>query len=196
MPENADGGVLRLYYSFNDTDLQDLCDTSSLDYTDFKNGFASALAINPIISDTTNATFQTLYMAIQIIDPSTDLILPVTDENSGELWNYRIGVSQNDLVFQWDKRSWLQTVDVDHNSALLSIGSSTIASSLKQNMTSVSQLEIYDVYIYTTEEADKVSSIYNSSICAITSGDYLVTSSDYPEIFLNNLSLELNDLAA
>ena len=72
----------------------------------FKDGFFQGLADLPLTeitttnNDTTTTTVPEKILYIAVRAPE--------NTNRTAQWTYQIGVSQHDLVFQWDDRSWGQ----------------------------------------------------------------------------------------
>ncbi|CCE66279.1 hypothetical protein TPHA_0P01210 [Tetrapisispora phaffii CBS 4417] len=175
---NTNGSVLRLYYSFSDTIFANLSDTV---YEDFYDGYVSAMVST--FSDTAtdlNTTYSTLYLALQVVDQETGVALVVNgDSNSDDTWDYQIAVSEKDLYYQWDRKTWIEVMDTDYNSVLLSIGQFVTATSAKSNSTSSD--EEYVLYIYTPEEAEKITANRNCSISAVKNGPHIISSENVTE---------------
>lgn len=184
-PRNTTGKELNVYYSFNKSILED---PHSGTLASFQNGYMEALAIRPL-QDTGNSTrYSNLYLVIEATDTSesneeqTDL--------SDEYWSYKISVSQNDLVFQWDLRPWLEIVDTDYNSALLVTGNVSTNSKTSSNY-SIYDTSLYDIYVYSYDYFDYFDHELSHSLCAIKNGPYLVSSVENTTQVVGNSSLEI-----
>ncbi|CAI5760027.1 unnamed protein product [Candida verbasci] len=159
-PDNLDFNdtSLAVYYSFNYTMFQDN-EVGQMEL--FTNGYFQALADLPI---NPNDGEKILYIAVRA--PQN---LNVTAS-----WTYQIGVSQSDLVFQWDDRSWGSLVDSDDQSALIVTGNLTSRS----NEEDWDQINVtnsrYFVYIYSMDFKDYFKGM-NNSWCAVRNGPALVT---------------------
>ncbi|EDO16472.1 hypothetical protein Kpol_1066p39 [Vanderwaltozyma polyspora DSM 70294] len=182
---------LRIYYGFNESILSDLTTASYGDYTE---GYFSSYAISPFANDS-SILYSKLYIVAKLFDYDTQMPLERTPENENQFWNYTLSVSLNHLTYQWDSRSWLQVLDTDYNSALLSIGSSSVANSTKSTGVS-SALKYYDVYIYDTKEADIIDEMFGMSVCAIKNGPYILSSRDFATLNINTTMLNNDTLAA
>ena len=86
---------LTVYYSFNSSMFSNF---ELGEMSHFENGYFQALERVPISSDDIDTV---LYIAVRAPEST----------NKSAIWNYEVGVSQNDLVFQWDDRSWASLVD-------------------------------------------------------------------------------------
>ncbi|CCD22762.1 Mid1p NDAI_0A06070 [Naumovozyma dairenensis CBS 421] len=177
-PNNTDGIELRVHYSFDENLMTN---TSNGQYEAFKDGFMEALAISPIQTSASNTTskYQNLYVVVQLFNSTTNE--PLTDEfldpSQKDVWDYRLSISENDLVFQWDVRSWLDVLDTDHNSALLTTGNVTADAQVFYNY-STYDTSLYDLYVYSYEDSLKFEDGLSLSLCAIKNGPYLVSSVD------------------
>ena len=136
----------------------------------FKDGFFQGLADLPLTettttnNDTTTTTVPEKILYIAVRAPE--------NTNRTAQWTYQIGVSQHDLVFQWDDRSWGSIVDVDDNSALIVTGNLTklsLGNYLDLNATN-SQ---FSLYLYSYDNKDYFQGM-NNSWCAVRSGPVLV----------------------
>lgn len=187
MEQNIAGNVtndieLVLLYSFNES----MTTNRSLAVSQpFDNGYVERLAVSPVdfVSDTANHTVSeslvhsTLYVMVQLYNKTTKEPLESTPDNKRLVWNYTLGISESDLVYQWDKRSWLQLLDTDDNSALLRSGNMTNDIVYSTTNYSVYDPSLYDVYIYTEQEYNKiVDTNLTRSLCAVKYGNYLTTS--------------------
>ncbi|QLQ80859.1 hypothetical protein HG537_0E02140 [Torulaspora globosa] len=163
--------TLRVSYSFDES----VQTNSSLGrYATFENGYMQALAVSPLrVSDAnTTAKYSNLYVVVEPVNATTNTALSA---NPGDVWHYRLSISENDLVYQWDTRTWLNVLDTDHNSALLVTGNVTGDAQQFSN-NSIYDTSLYDLYVYSFEESPKLDSSLNISLCAITNGPYIVSS--------------------
>lgn len=160
--QQSDPGIA-VYYSFNSSMVDDL---SFAKMVLFEGGYFQGLAdvpVTPAGSPEKNDT--TLYIAVRA---------PQNTNNTAE-WSYQLGVSQNDLVFQWDNRDWAQVVDTDDSSVLIVTGNLTVDIA---NITAetVALLDVnksqYSLYLYPYDQKDYFSSL-NMSWCAIRNGPAL-----------------------
>ena len=152
---------LAVYYSFNSSMFGNF-ELGSM--TLYQNGYFQALTDVPSGNSTKDSI---LYIAVRA---------PENTNRTAE-WSYQIGVSQNDLVFQWDDRSWAQVVDTDENSALIVTGNLT--SSLDQDWNELNATESrYSLYVYSYENRDYFSAL-NESWCAVRNGPALMTLEDF-----------------
>ncbi|CAL9738075.1 stretch-activated cation channel Mid1p [Monosporozyma servazzii] len=179
---------LAMLFSFNES----ISSNTSLGTLQFFNsGYVESLAVSPIdidytevdITDSSADVYNTtlkypnLYVIIQLYNTTSGEPLKATPENKDLVWNYRLGISESDLIYQWDERSWLEVLDTDNNSALLMSGNVTSDSVDSQLNYTVYDPSLYDVYIYTQEEYNYLSQAQLTySICAIKNGNYLTTS--------------------
>ena len=168
-PQNvvANQTSIAVYYSFNSSMFSNFeIGKMSL----FENGYFQALAEVPVKNDTginssgddsnPESDFSILYIAVRAPQ----------NTNRTAQWSYQIGVSQNDLVFQWDDRSWAQVLDTDDNSALIVTGNLTNSGDyLELNATDSNYL----LYVYSYDYKDYFS-LLNSSWCAIRNGPALL----------------------
>lgn len=150
---------LSVYYSFNSLMFLDL---SIGRMTSFENGYVQALTDVAIQKGGQSV----LYIAVQAPEST----------NSTDSWSYEIGVSQNDLVFQYDEESFVQVVDTDHESALIVTGNLTVnAHDLELYNASEST---YQLYVYAYEYKDLFAAT-NSSWCAVRSGPALFATTSF-----------------
>lgn len=161
LPEDMDTSSspmnqLEVYYSYNQTDLFNLSSTE-LSIASFEYGYMQALASNP-----TADPYSNLYIAVKV---------PDSDSQITGTWNYEMGISQNDLVFQWDDRSWATLMDSDDHSALFITGN---LSSLQTGANNDSlDSTFYKMHIYNYDERNSFDGL-NRSWCAISSGPALI----------------------
>ncbi|CCC67548.1 hypothetical protein NCAS_0A09900 [Naumovozyma castellii] len=189
-PENSSDIELGVFYSF---DKNILSNSSLGTYTAFGNGYMEQLAISPIQESQSNVTseYSNLYVVMQLVNATTnEALIDYTNGEDTRAWEYRLSISENDLVYQWDYRSWLQVLDTDHSSALLITGNVSTDAKVYHNY-SIYDPSLYDLYIYSYEDSLKFDQDLNISLCAVKNGPYLVTSEGS-----NNLSksLEVTDL--
>lgn len=159
---------LAVYYSFNSS-MFDNFEFGQMEL--FKNGYFQALADVPIKKDTDDNQYSVLYIAVRA---------PQNIDRSSK-WSYQIGVSQNDLVFQWDDRSWASLVDSDDNSALIVTGNLTFNGDPDYSSFNASKSR-YSLFIYSEEYRDYFSTL-NSSWCAVRSGPALLTTANFESSF-------------
>ncbi|KAK6457085.1 integral plasma membrane protein [Scheffersomyces xylosifermentans] len=149
---------LAVYYSFNASMMTNM-EVSQMVL--FHNGYLQALADVPIQTNDEVAD-SILYIAVRAPE----------NTNRTAQWSYQIGVSQNDLVFQWDDRSWASLIDTDDDSALVVTGNLTNAQG--QNISELNATESqFSLYIYSYDYNDYFTSI-NSSWCAVRNGPALI----------------------
>lgn len=123
---------------------------------DFEYGYAQGLATTP-----TDSPYSTLYVAVVAGN--------LTEGAEGsKQWSYQLGISQNDLVFQWDDRSWVNVLDADYNSALFITGNT---SSTVSNLTGVgTSRNEYFLKIFENDPSNYFGAL-NRSWCAILNGN-------------------------
>lgn len=169
-PDNLKDGDegLQLHYGFNSTMFSDLLNGLSVG---FHNGYAQALAKAPI--DDSNSNITILYIAVTAPE----------NTNKSALWSYQVGVSQNDLVFQWDDRSFASVVDTDDDSALIVTGNLTGLNNVNYSHINATYSK-YSLYVYSYDYKDYFS-LLNSSWCAIRQGPALLSSSKFESSFTN-----------
>lgn len=157
---------LAVYYSFNASMFKNL-EIGEMQL--FKNGYFQALSDVPSVSSKENQD-PILYIAVRAPEN--------TDKSSK--WSYEIGVSQNDLVFQWDDRSWASLVDTDDSSALIVTGNLTDTSgNYSEYNASTSR---YSLFIYSEDYKNYFNQL-NSSWCAIRNGPALLNSENFASSF-------------
>lgn len=154
--EAADANqTLTVYYLFNLLMFQDI---EASQMVLFDGGYFSALA------DLSVTALQTiLYIAVRAPESTNTLAL----------WLYEIGVSQNDLVYQWDTRTFATVVDTDHESALVVTGNLTQVGQHLNISTYNALLLSYLLLVY-TEEAQAGLAALNNSWCAINNGPHIL----------------------
>lgn len=144
----------------------------------FTDGYLQGLMVSPIQTDANNITslYSNLYVAVQVYNTTSGEPLKSGDM-PGVHWEYHLSISENDLVYQWDNRTWMDVIDTDEDSALLITGATTYNSygSDNDNFT-IQDTSLYDIYVYKYNESVEMQSQRNKSLCAIKNGDYLVTS--------------------
>lgn len=163
----VDDPSLTVYYSFNSSMFSNF---ELGEMSQFKNGYFQALERVPISSDDIDSV---LYIAVRAPEST----------NTSDVWKYEIGVSQNDLVFQWDDRSWASLVDTDEDSALIVTGNLT-----GDHLTNYSSLNAtkskYSLFIYSYDYKDFFKQL-NSSWCAVRNGPALLSTSYFESSFTN-----------
>lgn len=163
-PDDLDASAnesLTVYYSFNSLIFDDL-EVSQMVH--FSSGYFQGLAEVPAIGATDLGDYLNLYLVVRA---------PQSTNQTAE-WQYEIGVSQSDLVFQWDADPFAQVVDTDDHSALIVTGNLTGPSD--QTMTNYTH-SAYQLYVYTSDYRDYFSTL-NNSWCAVRNGPALLTSHD------------------
>ncbi|AJT24297.1 Mid1p [Saccharomyces cerevisiae YJM1387] len=194
MPMNRSDVDLTIYYSFNETVLENPNIGQS---AVFQDGYIQALAISPVQSSSSNATstYSNLYVVAELVNSTTEQ--PLSSSDASENWEYRLSISENDLVFQWDVRPWVEVLDTDMNSALLSTGNVTADAKVYHNY-SIYDPSLYDLYVYSHEDSVQLNQNYNLSLCAVKNGPYLVSSQNTSNATVTSNStnpLERTDLA-
>ncbi|OBA19193.1 hypothetical protein METBIDRAFT_33405 [Metschnikowia bicuspidata var. bicuspidata NRRL YB-4993] len=162
-PDNlnsSDNDSLVVYYSFNSLILTNLEDSLM---GKFEYGYFQALAEVSVSS-----TSSVLYIVVQA-PQSTNLT---------DTWSYEIGVSQNDLVHQWDSRLFVEIVDTDDHSALIVTGNLTLISSNHNVSQYNSSLSNYELLVFQNEHIDYFATL-NESWCAVRNGPSLMLTGDY-----------------
>lgn len=191
-PSNVDGTTLGVFYSFNETLFNDL---SVGKFQSFKNGYLQALAISPLENNNTNSTskYSKLYVVVTPINKLTSQPLPSSSESNGdERWEYKMSISENDLVYQWDSRSWLEVLDTDYSSALLLTGNVSADAENHYNY-SIYDPSLYDLYVYSNQESIQLEKMTNISLCAMIQGNHLASSAQ--SLPKNARPLERTELA-
>ncbi|CAK9441654.1 uncharacterized protein LODBEIA_P55220 [Lodderomyces beijingensis] len=167
---------IAVYYSFNSTMF---ANNEVGQMKLFENGYFQALADLPIEPKTTSTTTNTGAGATPVPphNPAEDekiLYIAVRapqNTNVTASWTYQIGVSQNDLVFQWDDRSFGSVVDTDDNSALI-VTSNLTAYAGDWDSLNASDSK-YFLYLYSYENKDYFAGM-NNSWCAVRNGPALM----------------------
>lgn len=157
---------LTAYFSFNSSMFDDF-EIGTMAH--FENGYFQALQEVPMKSPGSSDE-SILYIAVRAPE----------NTNKSVEWLYQIGASQNDLVFQWDDRSWALLVDTDEDSALIVTGNLSSYDPGTMNITTmnVTELSSYQLYIYLYDYKDYFAT-YNRSWCAIRNGPSLLSSDHY-----------------
>ena len=172
---------LAVYYSFNSTMFQNN-EVGEMEL--FENGYFQALADLPIEPTSSTTTTSSGTGAGGAGGATTPAVANANDEkilyiavrapqntNVTASWTYQIGVSQNDLVFQWDDRSFGSVVDTDDNLALIVTNNLTVYDGDSDSLnTSDSK---YSLYIYSYEDKDYFAGM-NNSWCAVRNGPALM----------------------
>lgn len=154
---------LAVYYSFNLTMFSNFEIGQMVLY---KNGYFQALADVPVSSNSENSDL-VLYIAVR------------APENTNVLatWSYEIGVSQNDLVFQWDDRTWASLVDTDAHTALIVTGNLTSNQDFNATKANGTRSR-YSLFIYDYEFRNMFD-LLNNSWCAVKNGPALMSTSQF-----------------
>lgn len=177
-PTNSTDLQIRVYYSFDEKMLSNI---SLGNFETFSNGYLEALQISPVnhTSNGTTLNSKNLYVSVRLWDLINDKEVDKDDPNIKNLtsteWDYRLSISENDLVFQWDTRSWIDVLDTDSTSALISTGNVTDDGQIYSNYT-IYDPTLYDLYLYTYDEYQKFLNVSELSLCAIKNGPHLVSS--------------------
>lgn len=196
-PDNSSQIQLRVFYSF---DQAVLTNYNIGEYETFNNGYLEALQISPI-EDAANASSKNshLYVSVRLWDIVNDNEVkaddPILKNLTSSTWNYRLSISENDLVYQWDSRSWVVVMDTDDTSALISTGNVTDDAKSYYNYT-IYDPSLYDLYVYAYEDYTKFINNTQLSLCSIKNGNYIVssvnsTSSTVPLEMLKETSLKI-----
>ena len=152
---------LTVYYSFNST-MFTILEVGQMAH--FEDGYFQALTDVALLLTGTAV----LYIAVQAPEST----------NTSATWSYMIGVSQNDLVFQYDDESFVSVVDTDHESALIVTGNLTAPSGASGQANYNASLSVYQLYVYSYENKDLFADT-SSSWCAIRNGPALFASTNY-----------------
>lgn len=174
---------LRLSHAFDDSISKNI---STGKVVAFNDGYVEDLGVvtlNLNISGNSIVAYNDtdLYIIIQMFNTTTGLALeednPLTKD---VVINYRLSISENDLVYQWDVRPWFEVLDTDYSSALLMTGNTTYSTTtLKgdpKNAT-IEDLSLYDLYVYDIDEFNKLNSTsLVKSVTAVKNGNYLISS--------------------
>lgn len=165
-PDNmeANDTLLAVYYSFN---LSMFSNFEIGQMVLYENGYFQALADVPV---TPNSVLDDLVLYIAVRAPE--------NTNSLAAWMYEIGVSQNDLVFQWDDRTWASLVDTDLHSALIVTGNLTASGDDFNASEANSTHSRYSLFIYDYEYRDLFRQL-NNSWCAVRNGPALMSTSQF-----------------
>lgn len=191
-PQDVTDQALRVSYSFNES----VTTNSTVgQFATFADGYMQALAVSPVSQSDSNTTaeYSFLYVVVEAVNSTTNLPLPADAGAASHIWEYKLSISENDLVYQWDTRPWLEVLDTDYNSALLATGNVTSDGQQFSNY-SIYDISLYDLYVYSFEESLQLSSGLNISLCAVTSGPYLVSSVQSNQTKNVSHQLEENDL--
>lgn len=150
---HANETLLAVYYSFN---LLMFLNFEIGEMSLFEYGYFQALAEVPVDQtedDDDDDDFSNLYIAVRAPE----------NTNSLASWLYQIGVSQNDLVFQWDDRPWAKVIDTDMDLALVVTGNLTSNSSLDALNVTDSK---YSLLVFPADYQQRFANL-NLSWCAI-----------------------------
>lgn len=184
---------LYVIYAFNDTVTDD---QSNAYKVTFEDGYMEIVAVSPIQYDSgSNATslYSYLYVAIEPRNSTTGQPLD-SSAYPGVKWEYHLSISENDLVYQWDYRTWMDVLDTDEDSALLVTGAASGATAeyLLMNFT-IDDTSLYDIYVYSYNDSLVIKEQFNKSICAIKNGNYLVSSEG--NVASSDVQLDKKDLS-
>ncbi|QPG73421.1 hypothetical protein FOA43_000731 [Brettanomyces nanus] len=128
---------ISLYYTFNST----VTNISAMNRLKFSNGYVQGIASAEKSSDHDN-----LYITVKPDE--------CTDCSSNYTWVYELGISQSDLVFQYDTGSLTTVIDSDYNSAVFSAANLTFQDDSN-----------YRVYLYDIDRYEELQQL-NQSWCA------------------------------
>lgn len=154
---------LAVYYSFN---LSMFSNFEIGQMVLYKNGYFQALADVPVSA---NKESDDLVLYIAVRAPQ--------NTNTLAVWSYEIGVSQNDLVFQWDDRTWASLVDTDGHSALIVTGNLTTKDNFNASSANATESR-YSLFIYDYQYRDLFKQL-NNSWCAVKNGPALMSTSQF-----------------
>lgn len=161
-PEDREASAnqsLTVYYSFNASMFDDY-ELGTM--VQFENGYFQALADVPASSGKDSI----LYIGVRAPEST----------NTSASWSYEIGVSQNDLVYQWDNRSFTEVVDTDSELALIVTGNLSASSSSSSSYNT--SLSRFQLFIYPYEDLNLFDYL-NRSWCAVRNGPALFKTSNY-----------------
>lgn len=157
---------LTVYYSFNALMFQNL---ELGQMVHFKNGYFQALADVPA----SHGNDSILYIAVRAPQST----------NTSALWSYEIGVSQNDLVFQWDDRPFATVIDTDADLALIITGNLTTPGPRNISQYNASSSN-YQLLVYSYENRNIFDNM-NSSWCAVRNGPALLTTNNFNSSYVS-----------
>lgn len=170
---NSSELALSVWYSFDDDVTSD---TSKGKHALFNDGYMEALATTSLHDQSSNASeFSNLYLVFEVYNKTSNQAAELTSLTENLTWNYTVSISQYDLVFQWDVRSWIDVVDSDSTSALLTTGNVTTSSSTSSNY-SLYDTGLYDLYLYSYEDIAYFDNYMAHSLRAVQNGPWLATS--------------------
>lgn len=183
---------LRMSHSFDDSISKNI---SLGDISVFEHGYVENYGVAPLNvasgNNSTDSDDSSLYIMVQMFNTTTGKALDEDDPLTKDvIINYRLSISENDLVYQWDTRPWVEVLDTDYSSALLMTGNITYSATENKgklkNMT-IEDLSLYDLYVYDVYEFNKLNTTSLArSITAIKNGNYLISSQNETES-TNNL---------
>ncbi len=160
-PASLETDKLKVYYTFNDSGINDLETIPEANTVEFDDGYLEMVITNPTSNPYTN-----LYIAVK--SPNSSYITGV--------WTYELGVSQNGLMFQWDDRTWVTIVDKDDDSALFVTGNLTAESTNLSNV-DISSLVSFNLFVYPYDQRNYFNGL-EKSWCAIKNGPALLNASN------------------
>lgn len=150
------GNELQVSFGFNELYLGD--------GDSFKNGYFQGLAEVPAVNNDNLALYKNVYMEVRAPEHI----------NRTAQWEYQVGVSQQDLVFQWSSQLFATVVDTDDTSALVVTGNLTEPEEGQDALDSGYQLFVYE------HGADNAHlSGLNNSWCAVRSGPALFSTANF-----------------
>lgn len=158
---------LNLYYTFNDTEIftnnSDLSHYQELySKEEFEYGYLQALA------DTDVKTNDSFFLNLVLEAEET--------KDANGTFTIELGISQENLLFQWDNKTWVSLVDTDDTSALFMTGNLTTSYSNASDIVESSS-NLYTIHIFHDEESNYFTSL-NRSWCSIVNADELVPQSN------------------
>lgn len=170
----------------------------------FYNGYLSTLATAPLTWDAVygagsnqnirNLTeeYQKFHIEVEIIDRTYGLPLSADDGKNEDLI-YSLGISEEDQIFQWDDKEWMNLLTADMNSILLTSGNSSSRLTTFLNSTDVPS-NVYEIYLYSMNDSHVINQYLNNSYTAIKYGPYLATSNGQSQAANYQISLEEESL--
>ncbi|CAH2354932.1 stretch-activated cation channel Mid1p [[Candida] railenensis] len=169
-PNNTEDS-LTFYHTFNASMLNSTFDDNFATLNSFQDGYFEAIDVftPPAYGGSTpgSGDKETVYM--KVVAPEN------TDKDA--TWEYAIGISQQNLVFQWDNRTWASVVDADDNSALIVTGNLTTTETITYGTDIAYNDSYYYLQIYPSSYNSSFEGL-SKSWYAISKGPSLTTSSD------------------
>lgn len=168
-PNNTEDS-LTFYHTFNASMLNSTFDDNYSTLNRFEDGYFEAIDVftPPAYGGSTpgSGDKETVYM--KVVAPE--------NTNKDATWEYAIGISQQNLVFQWDNRTWASVVDADDNSALIVTGNLTTTESITFDSDISHNDSFYYLQIYPSSYNSSFDGL-SKSWYAISKGPSLTTSS-------------------